>query len=307
MMDTLFGRQQELKQLNNFINNNPSGVKLLLGAKGVGKTALLQNWVQKIPTSIYYSFDRDVPSSLSLSCFYEYLLSKIKNLFNPTINVCGSTDSLRSCLYSTLSTIHPFNLLVIVLDGLDEVEVFDPFFSKNLNDNIFIISSALSINGMSADIHEDWADNPLILKPLTKNGVFQWIQSTGCQLNPDTVFSITHGYPIAIKYLINSNSLQDYLKTQLNYIDFNSSFYKFFSLLLASNKPVHELDLLEYSGMTEWDLVNLPWGIKKWLILSGDVYTVLPVIKEGFLSLLAQDIGIIAAYHYLHKGNLSYS
>lgn len=304
-MDVLFGRQQELKQLNNFINNNPSGVKLLLGVKGVGKTALLQNWVQKIPISIYYSFDRDVPSSLSLSCFYEHLLSKIKNLFNLPLNVCGSTDYLRSCLYSTLSTIHPSNLLVIVLDGLDEVEIFDPFFSKNLNDNIFIISSAFSLNGMSADIHEDWIDSPLVLKPLTKNGVLQWIQSIGCELNPDTVFSITHGYPIAIEYLINSNSLQDYLKTQLNYIDFNSSFYKFFSLLLASNKPVHELDLLEYSGMTEWDLVNLPWGIKKWLILSGDIYTVLPVIKEGFLSLLAQDIGIIAAYHYLHKGNYS--
>lgn len=147
---TLFGgREVELKRLNEFLAQRPSGYQFITGQSGFGKTALLVNWVKALQQggqSLCYHFI----SRLDEVADEEFAL---RNLCQQLVVYQGlsgalpaSTPEIRA-LYRQLLVIPPVEgeKLVVVLDGLDEARGWIPgadLFPHPLPEGVFVAFSA---------------------------------------------------------------------------------------------------------------------------------------------------------------------
>ncbi|NEQ68470.1 MAG: AAA family ATPase [Symploca sp. SIO2D2] len=180
----LEGREAEKRRLDEFVRNNTSGVLLVTGAAGFGKSTLLSHWQQTQQEDyfiVYHCFSYRYEKTRSLAEAYRHLLKQLYLYYNIRNGELPNDenrmrDILMGMLRETISA--ESKGLVIVLDGLDEADkTFEPFFTE-LPAGVFIIAAARAEEGEEPKYLRNWIDNAqrLYLKRLSRKAISKWLE-----------------------------------------------------------------------------------------------------------------------------------
>jgi hypothetical protein len=219
------GRKEEFQQLDKFVYENSSGLKLVKADAGFGKTALLANWVNarrdKGCFIAYHFFTQRYERTRSVKSAYRNLLWQLYIYYELSYEQLPSDEEdLKIRLYNLLRECgaREGKPLVIVLDSLDEAErPFSPPFPTPLPKNVFVIASARAEKGEEPKYLEHWTDNsqPLYLDCLDCRAIADWLRQAGegelAAFAEDTHFvaqldEITQGFPLYLSYLTDELS-----------------------------------------------------------------------------------------------------
>jgi hypothetical protein len=147
--ENLYGREDDLQTLDNFIHKNTSGIMTVSAPAGFGKSALLANWIDRRRDSgdfvAYYFFrtsEYDVKKTIN--CLY-HLFNQL-HIYYEIDDATPPTDehvlrlSLPNLIKTNGTTDH--EKMIIVIDGLDEADKdFAPFITSGLNEHVYIVAS----------------------------------------------------------------------------------------------------------------------------------------------------------------------
>ena len=212
------GRDEEKRELDDFLKNNSSGVLLVTASAGFGKSALLSHWQQTQQEDYfiaYHCFSYRKEKTRLVSEAYRHLLKQLyyyHNIRNGQFPNDG--NRMRDILIGMLSKpVSPEKkAFVIVLDGLDEAsETFDPFFTE-LPEGVFVIASARAEEGDEPQYLRSWTDNAqrLCLKRLPREAIPKWLEQiselAAYAQNEDFVKMLdetTGGFPLYLRFLID--------------------------------------------------------------------------------------------------------
>jgi AAA ATPase domain/Trypsin-like peptidase domain len=224
------GRAAELTSMDALLEQ-ASGALVVLGRAGLGKTALLANWLrQQTERQVfvaYHFFSALVPETCDPVGFYRNLLRQIYEYheLDPTgipYDQPGLKESLVAAVREPPQEATP---LVLLVDGLDE---FDsdrrgksasgaglrwPFGTK-LPPGVYVIASARNF-GVPPDWLQSWLDHVTASPPrlnslsdLDQDSVGDYLRATGVlrELAEETarvtrILTITQGFPLYLKHL----------------------------------------------------------------------------------------------------------
>ncbi|MEG4276315.1 hypothetical protein QUA62_02265 [Microcoleus sp. MON1_C1] len=213
------GREEEKRQLDEFLTNNSSGVLLVTAAAGFGKSALLSHWQKTRQDDFfiaYHCFSNRYEKTRSVSEAYRHLLKqlyyyyKIRNGQYPN-DEYRMRDILVGMLREPVS--EDGKRLVIVLDGLDEADkTFEPFFTS-LPAGVFVIASARAEKGEKPEYLRNWIDNAQQILPLEwlpREAIPKWLEKISelATYSQDGDFvarlaKTTDRFPLYLRYLID--------------------------------------------------------------------------------------------------------
>ncbi|MEQ9669204.1 AAA family ATPase [Coleofasciculus sp. G2-EDA-02] len=307
------GREEEQRQLDEFVQHNSRGVLLVMGAAGFGKSALLSHWQQTQQENCfiaYHCFSYRYQKTRSVSEAYRHLLKQLylyHNIRNGQFP--NDPNRMRDMLVGMLEKpVSPEGKrLMIVLDGLDEAsKTLEPFFTR-LPDGVFVIASARAESEDEPEYLRNWTDNAqrLYLKRLRREAIPKWLgeisELVTYSQNQDFVKrldEITGGFPLYLRYLIDelrqaAKKRQDvqgvlrnspggfkaYVKeqfrqlAQVEEIKRQREVRELFALLSVALGALSEDDIEELTELNAWDLADLPWQATRWFSIQTGCYS----------------------------------
>jgi len=320
------GRETEKRQLDKFVRKNASGVLLVTGAAGFGKSALLSHWQQTQQEDyfiVYHCFSYRYEKTRSLVEAYRHLLKQLYLYYNirngefPN-DENGMRDILVGMLREPMSP--ESKRLVIVLDGLDEADkTFEPFFTE-LPAGVFVIAAARAEKGEEPKYLRNWTDNAqrLYLKRLSRKAISKWLE----QIKELVVYSqnkdfverldkITGGFPLYLRFLLDDlrqaadveqvlaqtpTGFEKYVEQQLerlDELDLPEQRWQFFALLAVAKGVLEKEDIKRLTQMRDRQLRQLhqSWQVTRWMQISeGKFYAFAhPLLATTFASQLGDD------------------
>ncbi len=216
------GRDPELQELSQWLDNADVAPRILLTAPaGRGKTALLVNWLQTIPTEVKIVF---APISNRFQTnraewVYEALARQLEQIAEQSpaeTSRDASTYYLDRCL-QLLDIIALRNTkVVVIIDGLDETAgwEFDSALFANFGGAIRFVVSARMLAGDNGP--DDWLRRlelspqraiVMSVAPLTRSGFQEALESMGHPISSltdreeilDSLVSLTSGDPLLVR------------------------------------------------------------------------------------------------------------
>jgi len=322
----LEGREAEKRRLDEFVRNNTSGVLLVTGAAGFGKSTLLSHWQQTQQEDyfiVYHCFSYRYEKTRSLAEAYRYLLKQLYLYYNIRNGEFPNDENrMRDILMGMLR--EPISVeskgLVIVLDALDEADkTFEPFFTE-LPAGVFIIAGARAEEGEEPKYLRNWTDNAqrLYLKRLSRKAISKWLE----QIKELVVYSqnndvvkrldkITDGFPLYLRFLIDDlrqaedveqvlaqtpPGFEKYVEQQLerlDELDLPEQRWQFFALLAVAKGVLEKEDIKRLTQMRDRQLRQLhqSWQVTRWMqITEGKFYAFAhPLLATTFASQLGDD------------------
>jgi len=212
------GRSEMLELLDEFLSQSDNRWKIITAKAGLGKTALLANWVKSRQGNncfiAYHFFSQRDEITRSVVNAYRNLLQQLYNYCKLSKPLPHDKNELRDALCDIVKD-WKGNSLVVVLDGLDEADgFFLPPFPTPLPQNVFVIASVRASKGEQPEGLSGWTNDvePIHLDPLPRCAIGNWLQETGkgelVTLAQDETFVTqvcdrTEGIPLFLKYLID--------------------------------------------------------------------------------------------------------
>jgi len=330
------GRSEEFQKLDNFLANHSSGVMLVTAGAGFGKTSLLANWVKERQGNgcfiAYHFFSQQYDKTRSVKSAYWNLLRQIYRYYELYYEqLPNERDELRKRLNNILKErgAREDKPLVIVIDGLDEIDASDiPFslpFLTSLPQNVFVIASARAESGEEPKYLENWSERAqkLHLERLPRGAIADWLKGTGdgeLATFADNNFvvqldEITQGFPLYLNYLTDEFSyaakqkqnirqlltqtpkgFENYVKEQLKHLDeldLPDERWQFFALLAVAKGALEKQDVKAITGMRDRSLRQLHqcWQVTRWMRISEDkLYAFAhPLLGTTFAAQLGDD------------------
>lgn len=213
------GRDNVFNEINNFIATEPNGWMLITSLAGVGKSAILSQWITSSKNnnifilSHFFSIDdiykvNDAYKNILRQLFVYYELEDQE--------IPEQTDRVKDMILGLIKKFGVKNEegLVIVIDGLDEAEnTFIPPFPKSLPDGMFVIVSARSSKEEIAEYVIPWNNNAhrIHLNHLDKSALTIWMKTKPLFIAMETdkqdefinqLYQKTNGFPLYIRYLL---------------------------------------------------------------------------------------------------------
>lgn len=307
------GREEEKHKLDEFLKNNSSGVLLVTGAAGFGKSSLLSHW-QKAQQEdcfiAYHCFSYRYEKTRSVSEAYRHLLKQLYYYHNIRNGEFPNDENqMRDLIVGMLH--HPVSPeskhLAIVLDGLDEAEkTFEPFF-LSLPTGVFVIASARAEEGEKPEYLRNWRDNAqgLQLTRLSREAIAKWLEQISelATYSQDDYFvnrldETTDGFPLYLRYLIEDlrkavadhqdvyavlkdcpTGFKDYVKEQFRQlakveeIERQREVQELFAVLSVALGALSQNDIENLTSLTAWNLADLPWQATRWFCIQTDLYS----------------------------------
>lgn len=307
------GREDEQQQLDQFLSEHRSGVLIVTGGAGMGKSALLANWKQRKEKCgcfvIYHCFSYRSDSTRSVVESYRHLLRQLFCYYNIQSQQLLPNDEqgLRNKLVRLVGEhgSREGQPLVIILDGLDEAEnPFDPPFPPHLPEGVFVIASARAEITEEPDYLRNWTDNTsrLHLKRLPQQAIPLWLEKKGDSLTEyaqddsftQELYEITDGFPLYLRFLIDELSrvqkenvrailrqspkgFSQYVKEQFELLakvtENQEKIEDLFDLLSVALGALSRDDLAKLTGLTSRGLVRLPWQVTRWFSTQNNLYS----------------------------------
>ncbi|MFH0953762.1 MAG: DUF4062 domain-containing protein [Verrucomicrobiota bacterium] len=168
-------RPAHLKALNDFAapaEHDGKGL-IVTGESGSGKTSLLAAWVRDWAKThpedfLFQHYFGATPDSASPEGFLRRLLGELKARFGITDDIPADAEKLRDTLPVWLAQTIGRGRIVLVLDGLNQVQGGDPgrhlhFLPPHFPPHVTAIASALAGPALDALRKRGWADHDLPL------------------------------------------------------------------------------------------------------------------------------------------------
>lgn len=320
-MDIFVGREEEQHQLDQFIDEQRSGVLIVTGCAGIGKSALLENWEQRRYNSetfiISHSFSRTCPITESYRNIIDQLFSYHNILADGSLP--NQENLLRDAIFRLIGQYgsREGQPLVIILDGLDEAEkLFDPLFI-DLPEGVFVIASART--GTLDDLSR-WTENAHLLQldRLPQQAIQLWLEEKGLsEYAQDKSFieeldETSNGFPLYLHFLLEEIStlpksddlflalrqspkgFAQCVKEQFVLLAESIENYKkiedLFNLLLVTPRALSMDDIAASTGMRSRDFARLPWQIKRWFNIENNLYSFThPLLAQEFQKFLSEE------------------
>lgn len=149
------GRNAGMAVLDDFTRSNASGLLIVTGTAGIGKTALLANWLVQNRSRgsriAYHFFTLRYTVRRTLSSAYVDILRQLY-AYRGVVDDClpSSESDLRSSLYTMIQELNATaeNPVIILLDALDEAsEIMPPPYKDSLPNHVFFIVSGRAAEG----------------------------------------------------------------------------------------------------------------------------------------------------------------
>ena len=322
------GREEEKRELDEFLKNNSSGVLLVTAAAGFGKSALLSHWQQTQQEDYfiaYHCFSYRKEKTRLVSEAYCHLLKQLYYYHNIRNGQFPNDENgMRDILIGMLSKpVSPEKkAFVIVLDGLDEAsKTFEPFFT-GLPNGVFVIASARAERGDEPEYLRNWTDNAqrLCLKRLPREAIPKWLEQiselAAYAQNEDFVKMLdetTGGFPLYLRFLIddlrqaatkNQNvrevvrnspgGFKAYVKKQFEQLAKveevkRQEVQELFALLSVALGAISEDDIQELTSLNVWELRDLPWQATRWFSIQTNLYSFAhPLLADEFQGALGR-------------------
>jgi len=233
---------------------------------------------------------------------YAHLLLQLGALQGTTISLPDANpDELRAMLYYQLKELSRAQKpLVILIDGLDEADepISYPPLPEPLPDGVFVIVSA-RWDGQSEppSYLQAWhkrANRVFSLETLREDDLREWLL---CEeslrryaANAEfirTLHQRTEGLPLYARYLIDDlrkaqdprqklhdapQGIRNYIRQQVSHIAQHVSnaqgVRQMFALLTVTKGALPDSELIELTGLSDFDLENLPQPIGRWFLRS---------------------------------------
>lgn len=220
---TFGGREEVLRQLDNWLADPTTPYLLLTAPAGRGKSALLAQWLAQLCSSLPIVF---VPISIrfstnSASVAFASLAAQLARSFNEEIRTDANTPNevWRDICSSYLQRQPPQGRLLVVLDGIDEAADWDAdgaLFPLNPPPGLKVIVSArLTAQRSEA---KDWIEalvwdrlnvDCLMLDPLDKTGLSDVLKKMDRSLDQlahqpfiDELYRLTGGEPLLVRLYV---------------------------------------------------------------------------------------------------------
>ncbi len=166
-------RPAHLAALNTFALEAQRGGQGLVvtGESGGGKTALLaawaRDWAQSYPEDfLFQHYFGATPDSASPDGFLQRLLGELKSRFHITDDIPADPDKLRDALPLWLAQTVGKGRVVLVLDGLNQLQGSEPdrrlgFMPRHFPPHVVVFASALPGPALDALRQRGWAERDL--------------------------------------------------------------------------------------------------------------------------------------------------
>ncbi|MDB9339627.1 MULTISPECIES: AAA family ATPase [Cyanophyceae] len=127
------GRGFVFTAINNFLHRYPKGYLTIVGVPGSGKSAILAQLVRQNPDIIYYN--AQIPGKNRVEEFFKDVCPQLSLWLRREIEVVNANEG--SWLFSNLlqqvsERLSPENQLIIIIDGLDRVDINSQGVGTNL-------------------------------------------------------------------------------------------------------------------------------------------------------------------------------
>lgn len=173
-------REQYFARLNEYVKED-SPPLVVLGESGVGKSALLANWVRLYggtPVSLANSprlishFIGSTSQSSDWVLMLKRIIQEINRLFNLQVEIPDSFDALRTVFTDSLAKAGSSGRLVLVIDGLDKLADYEKaldliWLPNRFPSNLRLIVSTLPGRTLDALSKRGWPT--LDVEPLVPN------------------------------------------------------------------------------------------------------------------------------------------
>lgn len=158
----MFGREPAMARLDAFLSDRTSGLLIVTGSAGAGKSSLIAHWLENAaPTNTARHFiSADLPVTTDPAGIEGHLAAQLRALLDPSDAPSTADQPAGEQIHEMLQAFVPAEAgdrVIIVLDGLDEAAGrFEPFIPDILPEGVFVV---LSCRADSA------ADAPPALRP----------------------------------------------------------------------------------------------------------------------------------------------
>jgi len=304
------GRDVEIKMVTDFIKSDKSGILLIEGLSGFGKTTLIakvKEFCEKEKLKFSWHFFSQLHTEFKKSSSYFFdnnIAEQIAYLNNDDIKEIKNKSSYIIHYFT-----QPVKNLIILIDGLDEEET--SFLKTRLplqfNNGLKIIVSSRTLNDDSiinnAGIFRDKVYDSLILEAFTKKDINQLLKKLNLSvLLSEKVYEISKGDPFYIRFLLQDisekklsideleeypPSIDDYFEEQFQKLSINFDITltsKIASQIILSPIPIPKSELIEIID----NLNNLNFNknfspIKRFFLSTNEGYIVCHIrFKEFF-------------------------
>lgn len=191
-------RPPHTKALNDFVNKEPTGQGIVVtGESGCGKTALLAAWVQEWKKNnpedfIFQHYFGATLESASVDGFLRRLLGEFKRQYEIAEDIPLEPDKLREALPHWLAQTVGKSRIILVLDGLNQIEGNEPdqglaFLPRHFPPHVRVIASTLPGPAFDSLEKQGWTVYTLPLCDINeRNQMIQaFLDHYGKTLRPD--------------------------------------------------------------------------------------------------------------------------
>jgi hypothetical protein len=300
------GRNEELAEIDALLARHDSGLLLIRGGAGTGKTTLLAHLVlslrQRSQPVIHHIFSSE---SRSLAEAYLHLAQQLCLHHRVELPIVPeSTARLRDLVYGLIEDrgAGGGGRLIVAIDGLDEADQpFSPPFPSELPRGVFVIATVRDVGDFIPEKLAPWRELAVVdltLHNLSREALAVWLEAVGGASADaslvDALHRMTGGYPLYTRFLIGDivdamragrnptevlsvspRGFTGYVREQLKRVARDEAVrgqrgvQTLFAMLAEARGELATPDLEALCGLTAWDLEALPWSVTRWLRIRG--------------------------------------
>ena len=210
------GREQHLDELDHWLDAQVSGICVVAGRAGIGKSSLLAHWIRtRQGADVYYAYHFFSQSTRPLSEWtrgIDSLIRQIRAYREDGERVAGP-DRPEDELYDLISQdgmrAQPLVIVIDAVEESDEKDLTDLPFPKELPDNVYVVVSVRAAEGESPP-YLSWAEhltvNRVDLRPFSVAETADYLAAHSPALAgpgaAERVHERTTGYPLFTGYLV---------------------------------------------------------------------------------------------------------
>ena len=219
------GREGDLETLDDFLNEHDRGLLIVAAPAGVGKSALLAEWMgrrREVGDFVArHVIARRAPETVGSTAVLEHLLRQVSAYRGELATAIPDTESkLADAIFEHLKpAARAGERLIVVIDGLDEADAsLRPFARREMGTGVYVVLGVRAAPETEPYVLKRWLSGGLgnlpqkrfDVKPLSATVVVQWLRAITPGIRvinelriAEGLHRATDGVPLFLRFVID--------------------------------------------------------------------------------------------------------